>query len=73
MDYDTDSDLPDVMWHKFRMMKRIIDQGQHDWIWWIDFDTLITNGNITLQDIIQEALADVFDPTEIYLLLNLDW
>lgn len=47
------------MWHKFTMMERLITAGTHDWIWWIDFDTLVTNLDIRLDDIITESLYNV--------------
>ena len=61
------------MWYKFVMIERLIQEGRHDWIWWIDFDTLITNGDIKLEDVVQEALADVTQPDDINMLLTADW
>ena len=61
------------MWYKFVMIERLIQEGRHDWIWWIDFDTLITNGDIKLEDVVQEALADVIQPDDINMLLTADW
>jgi hypothetical protein len=62
-----------VMWHKFVMIEEIIDAGQHDWVWWIDFDTLITNTSIKLTDIIAESLAETPNPDEIDFILTKDW
>lgn len=55
------------------MIDRLIEAAQHDWIWWIDFDTLVMNGNTTLENIVQDALAEVEDDSKIDLLLNVDW
>ena len=61
------------MWYKFIMVERMISEGKYDWIWWIDFDTLITNGDITLSEIVQEALTNATKPEDINLLLTPDW
>jgi len=50
------------MWHKFEMVQQVINASQHDWVWWMDFDTLITNTNIKLTDIIADTLANATNP-----------
>ena len=55
------------------MMERLIKAGQHDWIWWLDFDTLFTNMTIKVTDIIQESLANATNPDDIDFLLTDDW
>jgi mannan polymerase II complex MNN10 subunit len=62
-----------VWWHKFAMARRIVKSGEYDWIWWIDFDSLITNMSISLTYIIDEALEKAINPTEVDFLLNEDW
>jgi hypothetical protein len=47
------------MWHKFTMIERIIAAGTHDWVWWVDFDTLITNMTVKMEDIITDGITDV--------------
>ncbi|KAF2397760.1 hypothetical protein EJ06DRAFT_481612 [Trichodelitschia bisporula] len=54
-----------LMWHKFEMVERLIDGGQHDWIWWMDFDTLITNMTMKLTDVIADAIKETPDPDAI--------
>jgi len=61
------------MWHKFVMLERIVRAGEHDWMWWIDFDTLITNTSISLVDIIADGLASAKNPSNIDFLLTNDW
>jgi len=61
-----------VMWHKLEMMESVINGGYHDWIWWIDFDTLITNTTIQLEDIISEALQNHPKPQHVDFLLTGD-
>jgi mannan polymerase II complex MNN10 subunit len=61
------------MWHKFVMLEEVMAAGKHDWIWWIDFDTLITNNTIKLSDIISESLSNYTRPAEIDFLLTADW
>jgi mannan polymerase II complex MNN10 subunit len=41
------------------MAERLIKTGKYDWIWWLDFDTLITNTDIKVTDIIEEELQNV--------------
>jgi mannan polymerase II complex MNN10 subunit len=36
------------------MAERLIKSGKYDWIWWLDFDTLVTNTDIKVTDIIDE-------------------
>lgn len=55
------------------MAKRILESKEYEWIWWVDFDTLITNYSIPITDVINEALAKVDNPKEIDFLLNDDW
>lgn len=73
IDYEGKEGIPGLMWHKFVMIERLIRARQHDWIWWVDFDTLITNGNIKLVDIIRDSLTNVTAPNDIDLLLTADW
>lgn len=49
------------------MAERLIASGKYDWIWWLDFDTLITNTDIQVVDVINEALANTTSPN------NIDW
>lgn len=61
------------MWHKFVMLEEVMAAGKHDWIWWSDFDTLITNQTIKLSDIIAESLANFTRPNDVDFLLTADW
>jgi mannan polymerase II complex MNN10 subunit len=61
------------MWHKFVMLEEAMATKKYDWIWWIDFDTLITNTTIKLEDIIRESLADYTKPKDVDFLLTADW
>jgi mannan polymerase II complex MNN10 subunit len=60
------------MWWKFAMAERLIKSGKYDWIWWMDFDTLITNTDIKVTDIIEEELRNVTNPDEIDYLFTHD-
>ena len=62
-----------LMWHKFDMVQRVINGSQHDWVWWIDFDTLVMNMNIKVSDIIEEELSKVSNPDKIDFLFTPDW
>jgi mannan polymerase II complex MNN10 subunit len=55
------------------MIERAIASEKYDWIWWVDFDTLITNMTVKLEDIIFESLAEHTNPASIQLLLTADW
>jgi mannan polymerase II complex MNN10 subunit len=62
------------MWLKFDMMERLIIAGKHDWIWWIDFDTLFTNSDIKVTDLITSTLANsTSNPADIDFILAKDW
>ncbi|KAF2472075.1 uncharacterized protein BDR25DRAFT_324581 [Lindgomyces ingoldianus] len=58
---------------KWDMIQRVIDGGKHDWVWWIDFDTLFTNTTTRVEDIIHDSLSNVTAPEEIDVLLTDDW
>lgn len=72
MDYEA-STKRGMMWHKFEMVQSAINATLYDWIWWIDFDTLVTNMNIKVEDIIEEALGNVTNPDKIDFLFTPDW
>jgi mannan polymerase II complex MNN10 subunit len=61
------------MWYKFIMLEEAMATEKHDWIWWIDFDTLITNITIKLEDIIEESFANHTRPNDIDFLFTADW
>ncbi|KAF2424229.1 hypothetical protein EJ08DRAFT_700824 [Tothia fuscella] len=45
-----------LMWSKFDMVQRVANMSKYDWVWWMDFDTLITNTNTKLEDVVAESL-----------------
>ncbi|KAI9807934.1 MAG: hypothetical protein M1825_005240 [Sarcosagium campestre] len=59
-------------WHKFTMVENIIKEDRHDWIWWIDYDTLITNTTVKLEDIITDALHNVTKADNVDMILTAD-
>jgi len=61
------------MWHKFEMIEEAIHARKYDWIWWMDFDTLITNQTVKVEDLIAEHLANETDPNAIDFLFTPDW
>ena len=61
------------MWHKLDMMERTIAAGTADWMWWIDFDTLITNMTVKLSDIITQSLEEIGGGEGVNLLVSKDW
>lgn len=62
-----------IMYHKFAMIERVIKAGKHDWIWWMDFDTLITNTDVRLEEVIDDGLASVNSSAAVDFLLTNDW
>lgn len=58
VDYESHTDLS-VVYYKFNMAERLVATGRYDWIWWLDFDTLITNTDIKLTDLITETLSNL--------------
>lgn len=73
VDYEAHSEKG-LMWWKYAMIERLIKKKNKDWdwIWWMDFDTLITNTDIKVADIVDEALANVTDPSQIDWILSHD-
>jgi mannan polymerase II complex MNN10 subunit len=54
------------------MTERLINTGKYDWIWWLDFDTLITNTDLKVTDIIEEELKNATNPEEVDYLFTHD-
>ncbi|KAJ6031436.1 hypothetical protein N7540_002168 [Penicillium herquei] len=52
------------------MVENIIKAGKHNWIWYMDFDILITNMSVSLTDIIYESLEGLSPPSQIDLLVT---
>lgn len=71
LDYESHTDRAVIFW-KFNMAERLIKTGKYDWIWWLDFDTLITNTDIKVTDVIDEELRNVTNPEEIDYLFTHD-
>ncbi|KAH7408237.1 galactosyl transferase GMA12/MNN10 family-domain-containing protein [Phaeosphaeria sp. MPI-PUGE-AT-0046c] len=70
VDYEQHNDV--VMFWKFDMAERLIKSGKYDWLWWMDFDTLITNTDTKVTDVIDEELKNVTNPDEIDYLITHD-
>ncbi|KAJ4372322.1 hypothetical protein N0V83_004096 [Neocucurbitaria cava] len=71
VDYEAHTDRATIYW-KFNMIEKLIKADKYDWIWWIDFDTLFTNTDIKITDIIEESLRNVTNPDEIDMLITND-
>ena len=54
------------------MVERLIKSAKYDWIWWIDFDTLVTNTAVKLTDIIDEELQKASNPDEVDFIFSHD-
>jgi len=50
------------------MLEDAYHKDRYDWIWWIDFDTLVTNMTVKLEDIINEYATPKTD-----MILTADW
>lgn len=71
VDYETHTDRSVVFW-KFDMIQKLISSGKYDWIWWLDFDTLITNTNIKITDVIEDGLRNATNPDDVDYIINHD-
>lgn len=71
VDFESHTSLS-VVYYKFDMAERLIASGKYDWIWWLDFDTLITNTSIPLTSIIDGALANTSNPENIDYIFTRD-
>jgi mannan polymerase II complex MNN10 subunit len=54
------------------MVERLVKTGKYDWIWWLDFDTLITNTDIKVTDIIEQELQKADNANEVDYILTHD-
>jgi len=50
------------------MIEDALKANKYDWIWWVDFDTLVTNMTIKVEDIIEQYATDQAD-----MILTADW
>ncbi|KAF8537911.1 galactosyl transferase [Trichophaea hybrida] len=72
-DLDMPRDLvPMAVWHKLNMIEYLIRTAEYDWIWWIDYDTVITNTSVKLENIITDALKGATKPNDIDMILTAD-
>ncbi|KZM25361.1 uncharacterized protein EKO05_0000647 [Ascochyta rabiei] len=71
VDYEAHNDRTVMFW-KFDMAEKLIKSGKYDWLWWIDFDTLITNTATKVTDIIEDELRNATNPDDIDFLLTHD-
>ncbi|KAF2013091.1 glycosyltransferase family 34 protein [Aaosphaeria arxii CBS 175.79] len=71
VDYESHSERGTTYW-KFNMMQRLIKKNNWDWLWWMDFDTLITNTDIDVQSIIDETLKETTRADEVDVLVTHD-
>lgn len=62
-----------AVWHKLNMIEYLIRTEEFDWIWWIDYDTVITNTETKLEDVILDALRSAEKADEIDFILTADW
>ncbi|KAF2277528.1 uncharacterized protein EI97DRAFT_449623 [Westerdykella ornata] len=61
-----------VWWWKYNMVQRLAKTGEYDWIWWVDIDTLFTNTDIKVHEIIEDNLKRAPNPDDIDLLVTHD-
>ncbi|KAL5121210.1 hypothetical protein ACEQ8H_000678 [Pleosporales sp. CAS-2024a] len=71
LDYESHTDRAVIFW-KFNMAERLIKTRKYDWLWWLDFDTLITNTDTKLEDIIDEELRNATNPHQVDFLFTHD-
>ncbi|KAL6159654.1 hypothetical protein ACJBU6_02085 [Exserohilum turcicum] len=64
-DYEQHSATGNPVFWKFDMLERLVKKDTYDWIWWLDFDTLITNTDINIQDIIYDELQNAENADEV--------
>ena len=72
VDYEANSPRG-TMWQKFDMIERVIRAGKHDWVWWIDFDTLYMNTTARITDVIHETVTNTTNPDGINMIFTRDW
>jgi mannan polymerase II complex MNN10 subunit len=63
----------DGFWHKLNILERLIKRKKYDWILMIDFDTLITNMTVKVEDLVEESIAQAPDPKKIDIIFTPDW
>ena len=46
--------IPHLGFEKLAMIKRTLETGKYDWVYWCGSDTMITNYNIKIEDLIDD-------------------
>jgi mannan polymerase II complex MNN10 subunit len=54
------------------MVERLVKTRKYDWIWWLDFDTLITDTGVRVADIITDELDKAENPDQVDYILTHD-
>ncbi len=61
--------LADISWHRHRNITQLLESGKYDWIHACGCDTMITNFNIRLEDIVDDN-ADFIIATDCFNINN---
>lgn len=64
---------PLAFWHKLNMVEQLARSGAYDWVWWIDFDTVITNSSVRLETLIADGLAAAPHAADVDMIVTADW
>ncbi|CAK1362353.1 hypothetical protein CB0940_02383 [Cercospora beticola] len=53
-------------WDRLTAMEKVIrgklkGDNSYEWIWWSDYDSIITNSSVKLENIVEDALAEIED------------
>ncbi|KAF2206506.1 glycosyltransferase family 34 protein [Cercospora zeae-maydis SCOH1-5] len=54
-------------WDRLKAMEKVIrgkleGENSYEWIWWTDYDSIITNSSIKLENLVDDALTGIEDP-----------
>lgn len=65
-DFEKSSGSHSKDWDRLTSMEKIINgklkgKNDYEWIWWSDYDLIITNSSITLESIVEETLGTIED------------
>ncbi|KAI4921520.1 hypothetical protein J4E85_008865 [Alternaria conjuncta] len=64
-DFEAHSEPRSPVYWKFDMVERLVKTNKYDWIWWLDFDTLITDTGVAVADVVRDELEKAENANEV--------
>lgn len=71
MDFEADAEHG-IIWYKYDIVEKFAREKKYDWMWFLDFDALITNTDTLIESIIDRAMIMAPEPSDVKIILTED-